>query len=63
VAVATAFSREYPEYRAPVLLAAAIVAGAQVPRRAHYPSDLAAGAVIGAAAELLANSVWTSGRG
>jgi hypothetical protein len=63
VAVATAFSREYPEYRAPVLLAAAIVAGAQVPRRAHYPSDLAAGAVIGAASELLANSLWTSGRG
>lgn len=62
VAVAAAFSRNYPEYRAPVLLAAAIVAGAQVPRRAHYPSDLAAGAVIGAASELLASSVWTSGR-
>ena len=62
VAVAAAFSREYPGYRAPVLLAAAILAGAQVLRRAHHPSDLAAGALIGAASELLANAVWASGR-
>lgn len=63
VAVAAAFSREYPHYRAPVLLAAAVVAGVQVPRLTHYPSDLAAGAVIGAASELLANRLWASGRG
>lgn len=63
VAVAAAFSREYPHYRAPVLIAAAVVAGAQVPRLTHYPSDLAAGAVIGAASELLANRLWASGGG
>lgn len=48
-AVACAFGAVYPRFRAPALLAASAVAIAQVPRRAHYPTDVGAGAAIGAA--------------
>ena len=54
VAVARALSRDYPELRGPVLASAGIVAAAQVPRLAHYPSDVAAGALLGVASELAA---------
>lgn len=53
VAVAQAFSREYPEHRAAALGAAGLVAVAQIPRCAHYPTDVAAGALIGAGTEAL----------
>lgn len=58
VAVAQAFAREFPEYRAAALTAAGLVALAQIPRSAHYPTDVGAGALIGAAAEILVAQVW-----
>lgn len=51
LAVAQAFARSYPEYRGPALGAAGILALAQIPRCAHYPTDVGAGAAIGVAAE------------
>jgi len=62
VAVARAFSREYPGLRAPALAAAGVVAAAQVPRLAHYPSDVAAGALLGVASELAAALVIPEAR-
>lgn len=58
VAAARAFSREFPEYRSAALAVAAAVGLSQVPRRAHYPTDVAAGMLIGLAAEGLTNAVW-----
>jgi membrane-associated phospholipid phosphatase len=58
VAVAQAFSREFPEHRAAALTAAGIVAVAQIPRCAHYPTDVAAGALVGAATEALVAIPW-----
>lgn len=58
IAVARAFSREFPEYRAAALSAAAAVAAVQVPRRAHYASDVAAGLAIGIAAEAIIDFGW-----
>lgn len=60
VAVAQAFAREFPEHRAPALAAAAVVGLAQVPKCAHYPSDVAAGSFVGAAAEALLAGGWPS---
>ena len=51
VAVARAAAREYPEYRRRLYGAAALLAALQIPRRAHFPTDVLAGAVIGLAAE------------
>lgn len=51
MAVARAFARAYPTYRTLASGAAACVALAQIPRCAHYPSDVVAGAGLGAAAE------------
>ncbi len=51
--VARAFARAYPEHAAPALAGATLVALAQIPRCAHYPSDVGAGIAIGAAAEKL----------
>jgi membrane-associated phospholipid phosphatase len=56
-AVARAFGREYPQLQAPALAAAAVVAGMQVPRLNHYPSDVAAGVMLGAASEAAANLI------
>lgn len=61
VAVAQALAREFPEYRAPVLVAAGVVALGQIPKRAHYPTDVAAGALIGAGSEALVAALWPSG--
>ena len=58
VAVAQAFAREFPDYRTPALAAAGIVALGQVPKRAHYPTDVAAGALIGAASEAVISALW-----
>src|SRR5688500_4148460 len=54
VAVARAFRRDYPEHRVPVLGAATLVAGMQVPRLNHYPSDVAAGILLGVVCEEVA---------
>ncbi len=51
LAVAQAFAREFPEYRNAARAAAGFVAIAQIPRCAHYPSDVGAGALIGGATE------------
>ena len=58
VAVARAFAREYPEYRAPALAAAGLIAAAQIPRCAHYPTDVGAGLAIGLAAEAAVDALW-----
>lgn len=50
-AVARAFARDYPEYRAPAYAAGGALALAQIPRCAHYPTDVGAGLAIGIAAE------------
>ncbi|HEY0114137.1 MAG TPA: phosphatase PAP2 family protein [Allosphingosinicella sp.] len=47
LAVAQAFARELPEYRAAALGGAGLIALAQVPRCAHYPTDVGAGLAIG----------------
>jgi membrane-associated phospholipid phosphatase len=57
-AVAAAFAREYPEYKLPALAAGGLAALAQIPRCAHYPTDVGAGIAIGAAAEACVNLVW-----
>lgn len=51
VAAARAVGRAYPAARGPAAAAAAAVALIQVPRGAHYPIDVAAGALVGWAAE------------
>lgn len=58
ITVAQAFAREYPEYRVPALGAAGLVALAQIPRCAHYPTDVGAGLAIGLAAEAAVDAVW-----
>lgn len=55
-AVARALAREYPELQAPALVAAGLAAGAQVPRTAHYPTDVAAGIAVGLAAEIVVDA-------
>jgi membrane-associated phospholipid phosphatase len=59
-AVAAAFSREFPEYSGPALAAAGAAALAQIPRCAHYATDVGAGIAIGAAAEACVNLVWNA---
>ncbi|MGI8706409.1 MAG: phosphatase PAP2 family protein [Sphingomicrobium sp.] len=58
VAVAQAFSREFPGQRAPALAAAGLIALGQIPKSAHYPTDVAAGAILGAASEAVIAIVW-----
>jgi membrane-associated phospholipid phosphatase len=58
IAAARAFSREFPEYGAAAITAATLVAASQVPRRAHYPTDVAAGLALGLAAEKLVDIAW-----
>ena len=52
-AVAWAFARDYPEYRVPAYAAGSALALAQIPRCAHYPTDVGAGLAIGIAADAL----------
>ncbi len=47
IAVAAAVAREYPERSTAAYGVAGAVAFAQIPRCAHYPTDIGAGAVIG----------------
>jgi membrane-associated phospholipid phosphatase len=51
VGVARAIARGYPEHRLSAYSAAAAIAAIQIPRSKHYPTDLAAGAMIGLVAE------------
>ena len=60
VAVAQAFAREYPEYRRPAWIAAGLVAAAQVPKCAHYLTDVGAGGLIGLLTEAVIDAAWPS---
>ena len=55
-AVARAFARDYPEYATPAHAAAGALAFAQIPRCAHYPTDVGAGLAIGIAAEAMVDA-------
>ena len=57
-AVARAFVRDYPEHAAAAYAAAGAVALAQIPRSAHYPTDIGAGIALGAAAETLIDAAF-----
>ena len=57
-AVAGAFAREYPEYGVAAASGAGLVALAQIPRSAHYPTDIGAGLAIGIAAEWVTDAVF-----
>ena len=54
VALARAFARDYPQHAPAALGIAGAIALGQIPRRAHYLSDVAAGVLVGLAAEALA---------
>lgn len=58
IAASRALAREFPEYGAVAMGAAAVIAASQVVRCAHYPTDVAAGVVIGLAAEAATSAVW-----
>ena len=58
IAVAQAFAREFPDYATPARVAAGAVGIAQVPRCAHYPTDVGVGAVIGVVAEAAVSVLW-----
>jgi membrane-associated phospholipid phosphatase len=53
VAAARGLARACPELRAPAYAVAAAIGAVQIPRAKHYPLDVAAGAVIGIAAEFV----------
>ena len=57
-ATARAFAREYPEHSGAAHAVAAGVALAQIPRCAHYPTDVGAGLTIGVAAEAAVDAGW-----
>ena len=57
VAVARAAGRAYPQARTAAYAGAAAVAFVQIPRGAHYPADVAGGAVVGVIAEAAINGV------
>ena len=58
VAVARALARDLPEHRRQGYAGAAFIALAQVPRCAHYPSDIAAGSVVGLVSEALVSRLF-----
>lgn len=60
-AVAAAFARDYPQYRAAAYGVAGVVALTQIPRCAHYPSDVGVGVAIGVAAEAAVSVLLPSG--
>jgi hypothetical protein len=57
VAAARAVARVYPDWSLPAYGAAAAIAAIQIPRCAHYPSDVSAGALVGFAAEAVTDRV------
>ena len=60
IAAARAFSREFPEYGAAAVGAAGLIALLQIPRCAHYPTDVAAGLTIGLIAEKASDLLWNA---
>ena len=61
IAVARAFSRDYSAQTAPALAAGTALALAQIPRCAHYPTDVGAGIAIGLASEALVDAAFRFG--
>ncbi len=61
-AIAGTASAFYPRLRLPLYLLAVLVAAARVLVNRHYPSDVAAGALVGVAAAYICLR-WASGRG
>lgn len=59
LAVAQALGREFPRLATPARLTAAAIALVQIPRCAHYPSDVGAGAAIGILAEALVDRAFS----
>jgi membrane-associated phospholipid phosphatase len=57
-ATARAFAREFPEHSAAVYAGAGLVALAQIPRCAHYPTDVGAGLALGVAAEAFVHTLF-----
>ena len=57
MAVASALAREYPDQAIPAYLAGSVLALAQIPRCAHYPSDVGVGSAIGLASEVVTDLV------
>lgn len=57
-AAARALAREMPELSGLAAGAGAALALVQIPRCAHYPTDIAAGAAIGFAAEAAVAALW-----
>ena len=60
IAAARAFSREFPEYGLVTIGTAAVIALSQIPRRAHYVTDVAAGLAIGLMVEAIASAAWST---
>jgi undecaprenyl-diphosphatase len=58
MAVACAFAAEYSQYRAAALATSGAIGLSRIPTCAHYPSDVAAGWALGAAAEAMVGLVW-----
>jgi membrane-associated phospholipid phosphatase len=57
-AAARAFAREFPELHGAAAAAGGALALVQVPRCAHYPTDIGAGLAIGLAAEAALAALW-----
>ena len=61
-AVARAFARDYPGLAAPAHAVAGALALAQIPRCAHYPTDVGVGLAIGFAAEAGVDALFRFGQ-
>lgn len=61
-AVASAFARDFPEYRTPAYATAGLIALAQVPRCSHYPSDVGVGILIGIVSDAAVDQAFKAGR-
>lgn len=62
MAIACAYGAVYPQHRAVALIAGSSVALAQIPRCAHYPTDVGAGVAIGVAADGIVGGAWRLAR-
>lgn len=61
VAAARALARTWPQARGPAYAGAASIAMIQVPRGAHYPIDILAGALVGLTAEAIVDRCVSTG--
>jgi membrane-associated phospholipid phosphatase len=59
LAVAQAVAHELPRYRVPARVVAIVAGGTQVPRGAHYLTDVVAGAAVGWVSERIAGHLLT----